>query len=392
MSIETDDQEVMMRDAVRRFVERDVAPHAQRIEAAEEFPQSLVDAMAALGLFGMVIPPEYGGIGAKLSTYAAVMEELAAGWSSLTSFLNSHGSVSGLINQYGTQQQRERYLPKLADGSMRGAVMLSEPDAGTDLQSIRTTATLQPDGSYALDGTKVFITNGERASLFLVLVKTDPKREPRKDGISLMILEKGTPGFTVARLFDKMAFKHVDTAELVLQGVRMSPDSILGGVPGRGFSQLMSTLETGRVAMAATAVGLARSALVASLRYAKERQTFGVPIANHQAIQIHLANMGTKLAAARCLVMEAARVKEQGGRADMLAGMAKLYASEACLEITGEAMRVHGGYGYVGDFPIERMYREAPLYVLTEGSNEIQRSIIAKRLLAGEGASTLGIY
>ncbi|KAI3602706.1 Acyl-CoA dehydrogenase (plasmid) [Cupriavidus necator H850] len=392
MSMETDDQEAMFRDAVRRFVERDVTPNAQKIEAGEEFPQWLVEEMAKLGLFGMVIPQEYGGVDAKLTTYAAVMEELSAGWSSLPSFLNSHGSVSGIITQYGTPEQRARYLPKLADGSMRGAVMLSEPDAGTDLQSIRTTATRQADGSYVLSGTKVFITNGERASLFLVLVKTDPKAQPTKDGISLMILEKGTPGFSVARLFDKMAFKHVDTAELLLEDVRLPADSIVGGVPGRGFGQLMSTLETGRVAMAATAVGLARSALAASLSYSKERKTFGVPIASHQAIQIHLANMATKLAAARCLVMEAARVKEQGGRADMLAGMAKLYASEACLEITGEAMRVHGGYGYVSDFPIERMYREAPLYVLTEGTNEIQRTIIAKRLISGDGAASIGIY
>jgi alkylation response protein AidB-like acyl-CoA dehydrogenase len=392
MSIETDDEASMFREAVRRFVEREVAPNAQKIEAGEEFPQWLVDGMARLGLFGMVIPTEYGGVGASLTTYATVMEELSAGWSSLPSFLNSHGSVAGIITRYGTPEQRARYLPKLAEGSMRGAVMLSEPDAGTDLQSIRTTATLQPDGSYLLSGTKVFITNGERASLFLVLVKTDPKAQPRKDGISLMILEKGTPGFSVARLFEKMAFKHVDTAELLLENVRVPADSIVGGEPGVGFAQLMSTLETGRIAMSATAVGLARSALAASLRYAKERETFGVPIANHQAIQIHLANMATRLAAARCLVMEAARVKERGKRADMLAGMAKLYASEACLEITEEAMRVHGGYGYVSDFPIERMYREAPLYVLTEGTNEIQRSIIAKRLLSGEGAALLGIY
>lgn len=387
----TPEDEQMIREAVRRFVERDVKPYVQEIEASDEFPQSIVDGMAALGLFGVVVPSEYGGIPVSLATYAAIMEELAAGWSSMPSFMNSHCSVASIVSKFGTPEQRQRYLPSLASGSMRGAIMLSEPGAGSDLQAIRATATIQADGSYRLNGTKVFITNGSRASIFLALVKTDPRAEPRKDGISLVILEKGTKGFSVARLFDKMAFKHVDTAELVLDDTPVAADQIVGGVPGQGFSQLLSVLETGRIAMAATANGLSRAALEASLRYANEREAFGVTIGQHQAVQALLANMATKLAASRALTAEAARLKEQGGRVDMISGMAKMFASDSCMEITGDAMKVHGGYGYVEDFPIERMYREAPLYVLTEGTNEIQRSIIARRLLKGDEISSLGI-
>jgi len=385
------DDAMMMREAVRRFVERDVKPKVREIEDGDEFPQFLIDGMAELGLFGMMVPTAYGGIEVSTSTYAAIMEELSAGWTSLPSFLNSHGSVASVIAQFGTPAQRDRYLPKLADGSMRGAVMLSEPGAGSDLQAIRTTAVRQPDGSYRLSGTKVFITNGARASLFLTLVKTDPRATPRKDGISLVILEKGAPGFFVSRLFDKMAFQHVDTAELVLQDTPAAAEQLVGGVEGKGFQQLMNVLETGRIAMAGTANGLARAALEAALRYANEREAFGVPIGRHQAVQALLAGMATKLAASRALTAEAARTKEQGGRVDMISGMAKMFASESCMEITRDAMRVHGGYGYVGDFAVERMYREAPLYVLTEGTNEIQRGIIARRLLSGDGADCLGL-
>lgn len=391
MSSNTSDDEVMVREAVRRFVMREVKPNVRAIEESGEFPQFLVEGMAKLGLFGVVVPPEYGGIRVSVSTYAAIMEELSAGWTSLPSFLNSHCSVASVINQFGTPQQRDRYLPRLADGSMRGAVMLSEPGAGSDLQAIRTTAVRQPDGSYRVSGTKVFITNGARASLFLVLAKTDPKSQPRKNGISLVLLEKGAPGFSVARLFDKMAFQHVDTAELVMQDTPVVPDQLVGGVEGQGFQQLLNVLETGRIAMAATANGLARAALEASVRYATEREAFGVAIGQHQAVQGLLASMATKLAASRTLTAEAARIKEQGGRVDMISGMAKLFASESCMEITRDAMRVHGGYGYVADFPIERMYREAPLYVLTEGTNEIQHGIIARRLLKGDGADCLGM-
>lgn len=391
MSNSTSDEAMMMKDAVRRFVERDVKPKVREIEAGDEFPQFLVDGMAGLGLFGMMVPAEYGGIQVSTSTYAAIMEELSAGWTSLPSFLNSHCSVASVISQFGTPAQRDRYLPKLADGSMRGAVMLSEPGAGSDLQAITTTATRQPDGGYRLSGTKVFITNGARASLFLVLVKTDTRATPRKSGISLIILEKGAPGFSVTRLFDKMAFQHVDTAELVLQDTPAAAEQLVGGAEGKGFQQLMSVLETGRIAMAGTANGLARAALEASLRYANERQAFGVPIGQHQAVQALLATMATKLAASRALTAEAARMKEQGRRSDMISGMAKMFASESCMEITRDAMRVHGGYGYVSDFPIERMYREAPLYVLTEGTNEIQRGIISRRLLSGDGMDCLGL-
>ncbi len=383
--------EKMICNTVRRFIERDVAPHVAAIEASDEFPQRLIDRMAEIGLFGLAIAEDYGGIDLSVVGYATVMEELAAGWSSLPSFLNSHCTVARMISAFGTTEQRARYLPRMAEGSLRGAITLTEPSGGSDLQAIRATALPRPGGGYALNGNKIFITNGLRAGLHLVLVKTDPKASPPKLGISMMIVESGTPGFTVPRLFQKMGFKHVDTAELLFDEVALPAEALLGGVPGKGLAQLLSVIEIGRIAIAATAVGVARAAMTDALRYAKEREAFGQTIANYQAIQIHLANMATKVTAARCITLEAARVKEAGGRSDMLAGMAKLFASEAAMEVTCDAMRVHGGYGYVSDFQAERLYREAPIYVLTEGSNEIQRNIIARRMLGPDGAALLNI-
>jgi alkylation response protein AidB-like acyl-CoA dehydrogenase len=391
MSHDVDEMEVVV--GVKRFLQSEVVPRVAEIEAGDEFPQDILDKMAELGLFGMPVPEEYGGINLSLAEYVAIMEELAAGWSSLPSFLNSHCTVARILTLYGTEAQKQNFLPRLADGTGRGAVSLTEPGAGSDLKSIRTTARENADGSYTLNGDKVFITNGMRAGLHLVLARTIPadNASASESNISLFMLERDTPGFELTRLIDKMAFHHVDTAELRFENVQLPKESLVGGVIGKGLPQLLSVLEIGRLAMAGSAVGLARAALDTALRYSQDRQAFGVPICKHQAIQIHLANMGTELTAARCLVREAVRQKEKLGRADMMASMAKLFATEAGLNITREAMRVLGGYGYVAEFPAERFYREAPLYMLTEGSNEIQRNIIARGMLANDGPALLGL-
>lgn len=376
-------------EGVRQFIRREIAPYVAQLEAQDDFPQHVVDAMAGLGLFGMVIPEAYGGLELPLEDYVAIMEELGAGWSAMPSFLNSHCTVARLIALYGTEAQKARYLPQLADGSRRAAIVLTEPSTGSDLKQIRTQAVPQPDGGYVLNGQKIFITNGERARLHMVLA-----REPAADGkgpISLFIVEAEVPGFEVTRTIDKMGFKHVDTAELRFDAVKLGADALLGEKAGKGLPQVLSMLEAGRLAMAGTAVGMARNALAVALQYSKDRETFGQPICNHQAVQIHLANMATQLVASRAMIGEALRHKARYGRADMLASMTKLFVTEATLQITQDAMRVLGGYGYVGEFPIERLYREAPIYVLTEGSNEIQRIIIAREMIKADGPERLGL-
>jgi alkylation response protein AidB-like acyl-CoA dehydrogenase len=389
MTIDVDNSPIVL--GVKTFVQREIAPRESALEAADEFPQDVIDKMAELGLFGMAVPADYGGLELSLEEYVAVMEELAAGWSSLPSFLNSHCSVARIISQYGTPEQRTRYLPALASGDMRAAIVLTEPSAGSDLKAIRTTARRTDNGDFVLGGTKIFITNGLRAKLHLVLAKT-PERDPSDRTVfNLHVVDANAPGLTVTRLFDKMGFKHVDTAELLFDQVKLAADSVVGLEPGNGLRQVLSTLESGRLAMAGTAIGLARHAISCALQYAQDRVAFGAPIAQHQAVQIHLANMSTQLIAARALTREAVRQKRLRGRADMMASMAKLFASEAAMTITQEAMRVLGGYGYVSDFPIERLYREAPLYVLTEGTNEIQRMIIARMLTQPDGPGQIGL-
>lgn len=376
-------------EGVRQFVRREIAPIVSKLEEQDDFPQHVVDAMAELGLFGMVIPEAYGGLDLPLEDYVAIMEELGAGWSAMPSFLNSHCTVARLISLYGTEAQKARYLPQLADGSRRAAIVLTEPSTGSDLKKIRTQAISQDDGGYVLDGQKIFITNGQRARLHLVLA-----REPAADGngpISLFIVESETPGFQVTRVIDKMGFKHVDTAELRFDRVKLGADALLGEAAGKGLPQILSMLEAGRLAMCGTAVGMARNALSVALQYSKDRETFGQPICNHQAVQIHLANMATQLVASRAIIREALAHKAKYGRADMMASMAKMFVTEATMQITQDAMRVLGGYGYVSEFPIERLYREAPIYVLTEGSNEIQRIIIAREMIKADGLERLGL-
>jgi len=376
--------------AVRRFIDAEVKPHVARLERDAAYPENLVNMMKELGLFSMLVPEEYGGLGLSLPLFAQIMEEVAAGWTSLAAYLNSHSTVVYLLRKHGTPEQRERYLPRLGSGVDRGALCLTEAGAGSDLQSIDTIA--QPlERSFAIRGSKIFVTNGAHASLYAVLVKTDPAAKPAKAGMSLMIVEKRTPGVSVGAVFRKMAYGLVDTVEVLFDNVAMSAEGILGAVTGRGLPQLLDGLEIGRVAIAASAVGLAASALGEAKRYATQRRAFGVTIDRHQAVQLRLADMATRLVAARLLTAEAARQKDTGARADMVCGMAKLFASEACLEIVSESLRIHGGYGYVSDCAIERLYREAPLYIVGEGTNDIQKLLIAKRLLDGADQAFLGI-
>jgi alkylation response protein AidB-like acyl-CoA dehydrogenase len=377
-------------DAVRRFVAKDVRPSVARLERESGYPEQLVATMRELGLFGLAIAEAHGGLELRLPVFAAVMEELAKGWTSLAAYVNSHSTVAYAIGRHGTDAQQIHYLPRLATGEIRGALCLTEPGAGSDLQSIATTARAG-GGKFIVKGSKFFVTNGARASVLLTLVKTDPAAKPAKNGISLLLIDKDTPGVSVGSTFHKMAYGHVDTVEIRLDEA-IAPDSALvGGIPGRGLQQLFDSLEVGRIAIAASAVGLAADALGEARRYAADRKAFGVTIDQHQAVQLRLAEMATKLVAARLMMREAARAKASGARADMISGMAKLFASEACSEIVADALRIHGGYGYVSEFPVERLYREAPLYLVGEGTNDIQKLVIARRILEGHEAAFLGL-
>ena len=374
------DQTAQIVDLVREFVRRDVEPVASKYDNEDVYPAELADRMAELGLFGIIIPEEYGGLALDHSTFATIFLELAKGWMSLTGILGTHHVMASIIANGGTEQQKRRFLPRMATGELRGGLALTEPEAGSDVQNIRTAAVR--DGSdYIIDGSKLFITNAERGHGFAVLAKTDAAADPPYRGISCFIVEKSGSGVVVGQHFDKLGYRGVDTAELLFRDCRVPAANLVGEVEGRGFSQVMAALESGRINVAARAVGVATAALEAAVKYAQQRETFGVPIARHQAIQIKLADMATKIEAARLLTYEAARKKDLGERVDLEAGMAKLFASEVCGEVTLEAMRIHGGYGYVKDYPVERYYRDAPLMIIGEGTNEMQKLIIARRLL-----------
>lgn len=364
---------------VRRFVEREVIPVASELEHRNEYPHALVGRMKELGLFGATIPVDYGGLGLGVTTYARIVEELARGWMSLSGVLNTHLMVAYLIREHGTPQQKERYLAAMARGDHRGALCLTEPHAGSDVQRIRTTAVRRGD-VYVLNGSKMFITNARTATIYAIAAKTDLQADPPYKGISLFLGEKG-PGLTVSRDIDKLGYKGIETCEVHLEDYEVPAANLLGGAEGRGFLQVMSGLEVGRVNIAARAVGVATAAFEQAIRYAQQRETFGKPIAQHQAIQLKLAEMATKIQAARLLTYYAAEKKDRGERADLEAGMAKLFASETCLEVATEAMRVLGGYGYTAEFPVERFFRDAPLMIIGEGTNEIQRLVIARQLL-----------
>ncbi len=371
-------------EVVRRFRDREIIPTAAHWDRTDTYPEPIVEGMKELGLFGMTISTAEGGLGLDFETYARVVEELAYGWMSVTGFLNTHFMGCYLIKEFGTDEQRARLLPRLATGEIRGAYALSEPDAGSDVQAIRTRAVADGD-EYRVSGTKMWLTNGLHAGLVVALVRTADTDPPHR-GMSVLLIEKEPGaqkhgGITVSRHIDKLGYRGIETVELVLDDHVVQASAVLGGEPGHGFAQMMSAVELGRINIAARAVGTARRAFDESIRYAQERETFGRPIAQHQAIAFKLAEMGTKLRAATLLYRDAAARKQRGERCDLEAGMAKLFCSETCWEITQEAMRIHGGNGYAAEYPIERLYRDAPLMIVGEGTSEIQKMVIARRLL-----------
>jgi alkylation response protein AidB-like acyl-CoA dehydrogenase len=373
--------------AVRDWVEREVYPVASTYEHADEFPAALVEQMKGLGLFGVTVPQEYGGLGLDLTTYALIQVELSRGWMSLSGVLNTHFISAWMIKTFGTEEQRERYLPRMASGELRSAYSMTEPHAGSDVQAIRTRAVREGD-DWVITGQKMWATNGLRAGMLTLLAVTDPDAEPRHRGLTAFVLEKEAdvaeqPGLTIPPPLKKLGYKGVESTELIFDGFRAPADAVLGGAAGvgEGFKYFMGGVELGRVNIAARAVGIATRAFEEAIRYAQERETFGKPIAQHQAIQLKLAQMATKIEASRLLMTQAAEKKDAGERADLEAGMAKWFATETAEEVALEAMRIHGGYGYSQEFVVERLYRDAPVLILGEGSNEIQQLVIARRLL-----------
>ena len=377
-SLEAAGDEALILDSVERFLERDVKPYAHDLEAGDTYPDAIVEKMKALGLFGATIAPEYGGLGLTAVTYARIVERVSAVWMSVSGIFNSHLIMAAAVQRFGTEKQKETFLPRFASGEVRGGIALTEPDCGTDLQAIRTQA--RRDGeSYVINGTKTWITNSIHGDILAVLVKTDPQTDPPHKGMSLLLVEKGA-GMSVSPLA-KLGYKGVDTGEVVFDECRVPADNLIGGEEGHGLQQILGGLELGRINVAARGVGIARVCLEEALAYAQVRKTFGKPICEHQTIQIKLADMATRVEAARLLTESAARAYDTGRRCDLEAGMAKLYATEAALTNSLEAMRIHGAYGYSKEFNIERYYRDAPLLAIGEGTNEVQRIVIARQLV-----------
>ncbi|GAA2645471.1 acyl-CoA dehydrogenase family protein [Nonomuraea recticatena] len=376
MNFELDEDQQLFRATLREFVDKEIVPVASEWERSGRYPAEIVERFKELGLFGMTIPSEYGGLDLDRVSYALVFEEIARGWMGVAGVLGSHSLSAWMINQYGTQDQKERYLPDLARGARRTGIALTEPGAGTDLQGIQTRA--ERDGEhYVVNGAKTWITNARHADPMPVLVKTSDER-PAHRGLSMLLVEAGTPGYTVSRDLPKLGYKGTETCEITLQDVRVHSDQLLGGVEGRGMQQALSALELGRVNIAARAVGVSQCAFDAALAYAGQREAFGRPIGDFQAIQLKLADMATEIQAARLMTYWAA---SRSARAE--AAMAKYFASEVALRVTMEAMRVHGGYGYSQEFVLERLYRDAPLMAIGEGTNDVQRLVIARDLLSG---------
>lgn len=373
--------------AVRRFVDTEIIPHARDLEHADAYPQAIVDRMREMGLFGLMIPAEYGGLGESLLTYALCVEELARGWMSISGVINTHFIVAYLIEQHGTEEQKRRLLPAMATGEVRGAFSMSEPGLGSDVAAIRTRAVRNPDNSYTIDGSKMWLTNGASSTLVAVLVRTDLGAEQPHRNLTAFLVEKPTgfgevaPGLTIPGKIDKLGYKGIDTTELVFDGYVAAAETVLGGDPGRGFAQMMDGIEVGRVNVAARACGVALRAFELAVRYAQQRSTFGKPIAEHQAVAFSLAEMATKVEAAHLMMVSAARLKDSGQRNDLAAGMAKLLASEFCSEVVQSSFRIHGGYGYSAEYEIERLMRDAPFLLIGEGTSEIQKLIISRRLL-----------
>jgi alkylation response protein AidB-like acyl-CoA dehydrogenase len=372
---------------IRDWVDREVIPVASELEHADTYPEELVEQMKELGLFGVIIPEEHGGLGLDVTTYALIQIELSRGWMSLSGVLNTHFLSAWMIQQYGTEEQRRRYLPRMATGELRAAYSMTEPHAGSDVQAIRTRAVREGE-DYVITGRKTWATNGLRAGMITLLAKTDSDADPPHRGMTAFLLEKEPgvselPGLTIPPPLRKLGYKGVETTEFFFDGFRTPATSVMGGDAGigEGFKYFMGAIELGRVNIAARGVGIATRAFEEAIRYAQEREAFGKPIAQHQAIQLKLAQMATRIEAARLLTMQAAERKDAGERADLEAGMAKLFATETASEVALEAMRVHGGYGYSQEFVVERLYRDAPVLILGEGSNEIQQLVIARRLL-----------
>ena len=386
---EKTDEQKAITEMVRQFVDNEVLPVAEEHDHEDTFPDAVVEQMKELGLFGVTIPEEYGGMGLDLTTYTMIVEELSRGWISVSGIVNTHFIGSYLLMKFGTDEQKDHFLPRMATGELRAAFSLSEPEVGSDVQGIKGAAKRTGDGDWELNGQKMWVTNGLRSGVVFVLMKTDPKAEPAHRGMTCFLTEKEpgaaeNPGLVIPPQIKKMGYKGVESTELVYDGYRCSPDRILGGEEaglGKGFSQMMDALEVGRVNVAARGVGIAQRALELALKYSQERKAFGRAIAHHQAIQFKLADMATKVEAARLLTFKAARMKDAGERSDLEAGMAKLFASETGKEVVEEAFRIHGGYGYSKEYEIERLYRDAPLLLIGEGTSEIQRMVIGKKLL-----------
>ncbi len=389
---EKTDEQFAITEMVRQFADEQILPNAEHFDHEDEFPAEIVEQMKELGLFGVTIPEEYGGMGLDLTTYVMIVEELSRGWISISGIINTHFIGSYLLMKYGTDEQKDKYLPRMATGEIRAAFSISEPEVGSDVQALKTSA--KKDGEhYVIDGQKMWVTNGLRSDLVFVLVKTDPEAEKRHQGMTCFIAEKEASvnentgdyaGLNVPPILKKMGYKGVESTELIFDGYRCPADNILGGEAdglNKGFVQMMDALEVGRANVAARGVGIAQRALELALKYSQERKTFGKPICEHQAIQFKLADMATQVEAARLLTLRAARLKDAGERSEMEAGMAKLFASEAGRFCVEESFRIHGGYGYSKEYEIERLYRDAPLLLIGEGTSEIQKMVIGKTLL-----------
>jgi alkylation response protein AidB-like acyl-CoA dehydrogenase len=380
MTYKLSEEEQLILATVKRFLEREVAPVASELEHRNEYPDQLVERMKEIGLFGANVPEEYGGQDLSYTIFAMIFEEISRVWMGLAGILGTHTVLCDVLARFGTEEQKRRFLPIMARGEKRGAICLSEPHAGTDLQSIRTTAERRGD-HYYINGSKMWITNGRRAEILLILAKTDRKATPAYAGMSAFIAEKGSPGITVSRDIEKLGYKSLETCELLFEDFPVPVENLISGGEGAGFKHVMTGLESERINVAARGLGVARAAFEEAIKYSQQRQTFGKPICEHQAIQLKLADMATKIEAARLLVYAAAEKKDLGERCDLEAGMAKLFATETAQECSLEAMRILGGNGYAKDFPVERFYRDAPLLIIGGGTNELQRLVIARNLI-----------
>jgi butyryl-CoA dehydrogenase len=383
MTNSLNDDEQMLVDTVRAFIDRDVKPTVNEVEHSNEYPEAWIEAMKEMGIFGLAVPEEYDGLPISMQAYVHVTEELARGWMSLSGAMGGHTVVAKLLTLYGTDEQKQKYLPLMATGELRATMALTEPNGGSDLQAITTTAKAD-GGDLVINGSKTWISNVRRSGLVAVLLKTDPAAEPRHTGMSIVLVEPGA-GFSISRDLPKLGYKGIESCEISFDGYRTPATQILGGEPGKGFAQFMKGLEVGRIQVAARSLGVASAALEDSLKYAQERETFGKPIWKHQSIGNYLAEMATKLTAARQLTLFAAAKYESGERCDMEAGMAKLFASEIAEQIALDAIRIHGGYGYSTEYNVERYYRDAPLMIVGDGTNEIQKNVIAAQLVARGG-------